>query len=76
MSIEQENEWIEWNGGECPVAGDTVVQVRFRGRPNENRVSSTTSGRADFWKIGTDWWRHASPRRDNDIIAYRIARES
>lgn len=21
--------WTEWNGGECPVPGDTVVEVRF-----------------------------------------------
>jgi len=24
------SEWIEWNGGECPVDSQTMVEIRFR----------------------------------------------
>lgn len=24
------NEWVQWKGGECPVPGDTLVEVRSR----------------------------------------------
>jgi hypothetical protein len=65
-----ENEWIEWAGGECPVALDARVDVRFRdgvehiGLNNEAHVYH---------------WQHLSQGRapngfkpDHDIIAYRV----
>lgn len=65
-----DSEWIEWAGGECPVAGDTLVNIRLR-CGDENGAM-----RADFWSAGaTDWWRHdPSPVSGNryDIIAYRV----
>jgi len=57
---EAESDWIEWGGGERPVGGDVLVEVRFR----DGRAGS---GRASDWLV---CWLN-----DNcgaDIIAYRI----
>lgn len=51
--------WIEWHGGVCPVAPDTLVQVRLRG------VVPITSTAAKFLS-----WRHT--QRASDIVAYRV----
>ena len=51
--------WITWEGGECPVAGDTVVEIRCR-----NLVSD--SGEADSFD-----WDHLADSGYN-VIAYRI----
>lgn len=53
------SEWIDWQGGECPVAGDARVDVRMR------RGALYANERADFW----DWarWGH-----DYDIVSYRV----
>lgn len=58
-----ETEWIEWNGGECPVADAPHVEVKLRG-------GGIAGGRACV----LDWehW-HQSP--ELDIIAYRIVEE-
>lgn len=62
------SDWIEWSGGECPVAPATFVDVRFRGG------SVCGPDLATFWSggIGWDWWEHESVDRDYDIIAYRV----
>jgi len=52
------NDWIEWNGGECPVDSYTPVQVRFK------------SGGWDTVLAERYDWDHAGC--DSDIIAYRI----
>lgn len=51
--------WIEWNGGECPTAKESVVEVRFRN--------------GDIWNsepAGSWFWGHALC--PGDIIAYRL----
>ena len=57
------SEWIEWKGGECPVAAGTRVQVRF-GRGETSRA--VTAGRLD-WAAGEDVY---------PIIAYRVVEEA
>lgn len=51
--------WIEWNGGECPLLGKTLHEVRFRDGVihQDNRPSSWT-------------WRHDGD--GCDIVAYRV----
>lgn len=56
--ISMVNDWIEWNGGECPVPGETEVMMRFR-----NGATSVT--RAKHCR-----WDH--PGAAGDIIAYRV----
>lgn len=52
--------WIEWKGGECPVAGRAMVDARF-GNGSE-RLKSL----AENW----NWSHHRSV---NPIIAYRLS---
>lgn len=62
-------EWIEWEGGECPVNPDTRVEVKFR---DGGREGSTP---ASYWADGGDvfnCWKHADT--SSDIIAYRVVR--
>ena len=53
------SEWIEWNGGECPVAGDTLVEVRFQDGTHSK------ARKAAIWS-----WKHDFV--NSDIVAYRI----
>lgn len=66
-------EWIEWRGGSQPISDETVVQVQYRPRHWSDTPSISAPAPARWFCIGTDWWRHRSPNRDNDIIAYRLA---
>jgi len=53
--------WTAWEGGECPVAGGTMVEVVFR-----SRIGSAV-GLARNW----DWSRGPAPV-SYDVVAYRI----
>ena len=55
----QDDGWIEWRGGECPVDPGAAVRVQFRGPYFESWPA------AGFWR-----WRHDG--NDCDIVAYRI----
>ena len=55
------DKWIEWNGGEMPVPGDTVVEVKFSG--DQTEVERLKADSLD--------WRHKYTFAN--IIAYRIA---
>lgn len=56
-------DWITWNGGPCPVAPETMVELRFR--TGEEHAALPSAG---FWTWGHDGI-------SSDIIAYRIAKE-
>lgn len=61
------NDWIIWNGGDCPVSPDTKVQVQFR---SDTRVGAE----ARSGSKAKDWdWR--ADGRTLDIIAYRVVTE-
>ena len=61
------NDWIIWNGGECPVSPDTKVQPQFRyqSRPYAEENRETPAGYLT--------WEHT--HRHYDIIAYRVVTE-
>jgi hypothetical protein len=50
--------WIDWRGGECPVASDVIVQYRTRG----GTEIDVCAARHLDWKLQGD---------DADIVAYR-----
>ena len=52
--------WIEWNGGECPVSGDDIVDVTYS--TNGSKSFSTAANRLRWSKRGLG----------GDIIAYRL----
>lgn len=61
-----ENEgWIEWNGGECPVAPRCRVDTLHR---NGYEVFGNSAGEAHVGRWGRGFFKHR-----HDIIAYRIA---
>jgi hypothetical protein len=69
MASEQNTDWIEWTGGECPVADTAEVDVRFDDNVEIGGMS------AGFWKgDGTDgdpnWWSGDQVVGHN-IVAYR-----
>lgn len=53
------SDWITWNGGECPVAAETRVEVKFRCGMTSYTHAAGTWG----------WWRYGGT---HDIIAYRV----
>lgn len=56
--------WIEWNGGECPVAGVQVVEWRSR----DGNAGHNAAGDLD--------WRHMNITHvlsSGDIIAFRLS---
>jgi hypothetical protein len=56
-----EPEWIEWNGGNCPIEKGTMIQAEFRnGARTEMHPCSG---------IDTEWKHY---KLYSDIIAYRI----
>ncbi len=54
--------WINWGGGECPVEGGVLVEVKYR---NEKNYHIKGVNRAWEWS----WEHHGT---DGDIIAYRL----
>lgn len=53
------NDWIEWHGGDCPVADNTTVEVSYRGGIGTIESSA--------WRFS---WSHKIS--GSDIIKYRI----
>ena len=70
--------WIEWGGGECPVACGTMVDVKHRcGDVSENQQAwpqqhhrKSSAGIDMLSKAGYAFWRHDN--LSTDIIAYRL----
>ena len=65
MSDDNFGPWIDWAGGECPVADGISWQVRFRNGKEVEKPSAASNYR----------WDHEPdelPHGDYDIIAYRV----
>lgn len=62
------NEWIEWHGGECPVPAGTLVDLRYRGKAQEDGIAvpALTFGH----RSEMEFWHHESCVLD--IIAWRL----
>lgn len=63
--------WIEWHGGECPVAEGALVDVKFRNGRIEN---GTPAGEynGSYSRMQAIDWSHN--RFQSDIIAYRLSK--
>lgn len=59
------DDWIDWGGGECPVADLTLVRAWFR---NDELPSNDIVRAEDYY------WKHDGD--EYDIIKYRIVREA
>jgi len=59
------NDWIKWEGGECPVDGETIVEIQFR---QGTKTIEITCKAADCeWQSDPEWY--------HDIIAYRVVED-
>lgn len=56
--------WIDWPGGECPVDGDSLVQVKYR----NGIIQPFEPARFYIWTNGYG----SCSTTDADIIAYRL----
>lgn len=53
--------WIDWQGGECPVDSDAIVEVKFQWH-NQHQYNNDRAGDFDWAHTGSNC----------DIIAYRL----
>lgn len=60
--MSEENEFIDWQGGECPVDPDTIVQVRLSG--NDGYF---------IRRAGDLRWHHTN--FSGDIVEYRVVKD-
>jgi hypothetical protein len=60
-------DWIEWSGGERPVAPGTRVEVRFRSGDSDPHCNAAWWG----WK-----WMGRDLEDTHDIVAYRVVSEA
>jgi hypothetical protein len=58
-------EWIEWAGGECPIADEYADKWEMRHRTGETFVGCMPSGYASQWD-------HTNPYAQAHIVAYRV----
>jgi hypothetical protein len=69
------SEWIEWTGGDCPVAPTAFVQVVLRCFDSNERDREATS--PDLASVFRWSWTDDTPelhdQRNVDIVAYRVA---
>ena len=63
------DDWIDWEGGLCPVPADTLVQVVFRREADGKSVWNDGCGSAENWR-----WDHDGD--GYDTVAYRIVKET
>lgn len=70
------NDWIEWTGGDCPVAKGTLVDVKYRdGRSANGVTAGTESGEPNHVSdngSNAEDWSHDGVWAD--IVAYRLSR--
>jgi hypothetical protein len=60
--------WIDWPGGECPLARGTTVEVL-------HRDESQWRCRALYTFAHPVCWRHDANNPQHDIVAYRVMPE-
>jgi hypothetical protein len=65
--VESSDEWIKWNGGECPVERGTLVDVQYR--DGDDRFSVPALVTTTETPFATNWEHNEA---GYDIVAYRL----
>ncbi len=83
MTNYNDGKWHGWNGGDCPVHPESVVETRhlFDGPIGDSEFQSWATGisaPAGWFKAGC--WHHSdsdgsNPDSSNPIIAFRVVKE-
>lgn len=71
--VADEDGWIKWYGGECPVPDGTRVDVRFRSG-KERYLEMASKGYVPGSFADMEFWHNEGSSAD--IVAYRIASPS
>lgn len=66
-------EWIEWNGGICPVDCETIIEYRLRWMRPDNESFHAAAGECRWDHGRTPASAADESLRKSDIIAYRVA---
>ena len=62
--------WIEWNGGECPVEKGLMVDIRVRDGREERNLAANTPTKGRIPDASCAFWKNDGMA--GDIIAYRL----
>lgn len=71
LSAVDVDDWIKWDGGECPVAYGTPIDVEYRS--GERAVGLGALVPKMLGRTATHWTHSGF---DGDIIAYRLSKEA
>jgi len=66
VTLDDNDGWIEWGGGECPVENGTRIDTKYRNGSTEQNVPTGEPGT----RTSCDFWVHED--YENDIVAYRL----
>lgn len=69
--VQTPTDWIEWQGGECPVDSEEVIDARFRDGDVEYGIPAGLYAGTDCTNCS---WHHSTSNtgdRWDDIVAYR-----
>lgn len=66
MTDYNDGSWHGWNGGECPVHPETIVEVRWKYNP-----ARQTARAGEFCAVGQWTWEGVG----NRIVAFRVVKE-
>lgn len=72
VHVSDDEGWIEWHGGECPVAEGTLVDVIFRDGTEASSTPANVIDNRYFADASHAFWY--SHGRRNDIVAYRLSK--
>lgn len=74
MTDYNDGKWHGWNGGECPVHPETVVEVVLRDETNTNRkYDDFSSPTAKAGRVSHECWENREGFRQ--VIAFRVIKE-
>jgi len=71
-------DWIDHDGGSCPLPPETLVQVRFRDGMYSVQQPGATAGYWDGYgsACGSCWQHDLGGPDGSDIVAYRVLEAS
>lgn len=64
--------WIEWGGGECPVPKGTLVDVQYRDGCPKFRLPANVENPENWSDAGPVFWLNEGIA--GDIVAYRLSK--
>lgn len=77
MTSPDDNGWVKWDGGECPVERGAFVDVLWNNQA-ESKAAPASTWSAQGSGSPTDFWQrapHPANQTSSYIIAYRLVSE-